>query len=586
MKIGNELFLTSVFSACLLCGLATSVYAAGSSHAKETEHAAPARSEAADGHGSTDEHAPKMNEHAPKHDDGHGSMDEHAAKSNEEHGARDEHAQKPDDGHGSMDENAAKSSEEHGEQKEHALKPDNGHGSMDEHASKPDGDHGTKDEHASKPDDGHGTTDEHAAASGDGHGSSDEHGEEGENGEGHKKKMEQFKMSFEPHPPGPNQPWRLIRRLQLLQDRIARGKKGALKNYRRALVAVSQNMLADNSKETWNHERNIMAAATYLLIGGNPKAGQHAFEISELSLIQKKPLAAALAYVERKYGRANRLLSEFEVKVLPSSARGQFALVKAMVMPSAKSKEASIFLEQARRYSPGTLTEEAALRRLIRIAGEHISEEGGVDHLLTNANAYFRHYSKSTYVTDFLRNYGFGIVRSPAEKGSVVLEHLQRSFEKLKKTHQVFLIAIVARNSVVLGKIELGQWASSWLLKNVASDDKLRARIELYQIATSILNPDDYIESANQLNNLEVDLLGKQDQRLYMAIKQMSTRIGSPPVDVEKLKELARIEEQSFPGDEPELPFDVAEQMKLAATNSLLVKANKMFAMADELLSK
>ncbi|MBL4597969.1 MAG: hypothetical protein JKX93_03265, partial [Rhizobiaceae bacterium] len=130
-----------------------------------------------------------------------------------------------------------------------------------------------------------------------------EDGEEVE-GEDHAPK-EMFETSYEPLPQGRNQPWRLIRKIQSLQDKIARGGENSLQHYRAALVRASQLMLADHSEKTWAHERNVTAVATYLLIGGNPVVGAHAFRESGLSAAQKLPLAAALAYVERRYIRAN-----------------------------------------------------------------------------------------------------------------------------------------------------------------------------------------------------------------------------------------------------------------------------------------
>ena len=411
-----------------------------------------------------------------------------------------------------------------------------------------------------------------------------EDGEEVE-GEDHAPK-EMFEISYEPLPQGRNQPWRLIRKIQSLQDKIARGGENSLQHYRAALVRASQLMLADHSEKTWAHERNVTAVATYLLIGGNPVVGAHAFRESSLSAAQKLPLAAALAYVERRYIRANRLLEEIVTERLPSTAKGQFALVKAMVTSSAETKKATHHLEQARRFAPGTLTEEAALRRLIRIAGAQVDTKKGAELLLRYASAYFRHFSRSIYATDFLRNYGFSVVRTLDEMGPKALTHLKSFLPKLLKKHQVFLIAIVARNAVVLGKIKLGSWASNWLLANVDSDDKLHARIELYQIATSILDPESYAEAAVQLDKLSSDILGKQDKRLYLALRKLSSRIGSQPVNVERLKELSRIENQSFPGDEPELPFDVEQETKLAATNPILVRTRNLFSRADELLGK
>ncbi|MFK5979810.1 MAG: hypothetical protein QM488_13080, partial [Rhizobiaceae bacterium] len=551
--------------------------------ATEDEHTEMAKPAAKDQHASEEDSAEIATKPAAM--DEQATEDEHAEMTKP--AAKDEPAS--EDGHVKMDPKTDK-----GE-----LAADIGHGAKDERTAEEQfmalealfGKKGkaAKAKTAAKGEQGgtvekseHGETDEQADA-----GEPAETSETADAGEhGEEVQPEQFETSLEPLPKGPNQPWRLIRHLQLLQDKIVQGKPNALANYRDALVDMSHKLLEDDRVGTWAHERNLMAAATYLLIGGDPDVGRHAFDMSNLSLIQKLPLAAAIAYVDRKYSRAGRLLMAIDIDRLPGSAKGQFALVQAMATPSTKTGKAIGHLEQARRFAPGTLTEEAALRRLIRIAAESADKPEGVDVFFNHANAYFRHYSNSFYATDFLRNYGFGLVQTPDDVGERALAHLKSVVPSLKKEQQIFMIAIVARNAVVLGKLDIGRWASDWLLENVGPGDKLHARIELYQLATSLLDADSYADSAKRLKKLPVEYLGKSDMSLYKALTQLSSRIGSEIIDVEKLKEITRIEKQSFPGDEPELPFDVEKEMVLAKTNPVLMRTEELLEKADRLLER
>jgi len=385
----------------------------------------------------------------------------------------------------------------------------------------------------------------------------------------------------EPLPEGKMQPWRLVRSLQKVQDEIANGTPNSLGIYRKLLVETSR-WLQDLDEHVWAHERNVLALAVYVLAGGNPSVGRQVQKVAGLNPSRKRSLEAALAYVDRDYYRARNLLLEIDHTILPHSAAGQFALAKAMVTSSRDIDVAMEYLDEVRRLSPGTLLEEAALRRSIRISGE----KRDIQKLSNYSNLYLRRFDKSAYFGDFLRNYAVGVVKVPKSQGAEVLKHLKSVLPQLSDNQKVFLVISVLRGSVISGRLVTGRWASNWLLNNTQNNDKFRARIKLYSIAMGILDPDDFDEAFRNLKQLPREQFQEQDQKLHDALMKMGRRIGSAPIDIEKLKNIIQIERQNYPGDEVELPFDVEAETEKAINSELVVESGKLLKNADTIMKK
>ena len=182
----------------------------------------------------------------------------------------------------------------------------------------------------------------------------------------------------------------LVRALQRLQDEIAVGKPRSLEAYRILLLRVSV-WMEELDPSVWNHERNLDALAVYLLIGGKTELGYKALQTTKLEEWQKLTLEAALAYAERDAGTAYDRMLRIDHQALPPSISAQFALAKSMVSSSTDLELSAKYLQEARRLAPGTLIEEAALRRAIRISGETAS----FGEFVSMSKSYLHRFRKS-----------------------------------------------------------------------------------------------------------------------------------------------------------------------------------------------
>ncbi len=376
--------------------------------------------------------------------------------------------------------------------------------------------------------------------------------------------------SFAPLPEGKYQPWRLVRALQLVQDGIATGKPGGLGLYRILLSKTSDWLLVQN-KAVWQHERNLDAAAIYLLIGGNPEVGETAYARSKLSYPQKLPLEAAIAYAKREFTKARELMAAIDHKVLPPSASAQFALAKSMIVSSSNLEMANQYLNEARRLAPGTLIEEASLRRALRISGETKS----LDDFQALSNTYFSRFRNSHYFSDYLKNYVFALVRMPDE--DEMLSEFQSLIDEFDEEQQIAITTYAARKAVISGQTQLAQWASNWAIGNLNDQSKLHTRMRLYAVASGIIDTGSIEASMEMFGTIEKSELDERHQKLFDAVASLSDRIVSQPMGIEHLKQVLRKEQQTFPEDEPIMPESINDLTEFLNSNETVRRSQKLF---------
>jgi len=154
----------------------------------------------------------------------------------------------------------------------------------------------------------------------------------------------------------------LVRSLQILQEQIANGNVAA-HAAQSALLERIEARFAQAPPDTWQDPRNARAAVVYLLGGGKPATIRALLSYEKPPAIEARLIKGALAYVEGHEDEAQDLLRTVDVRSLPPSLGGPVALVQSALIVRQDVAAAMAFLDEARLLMPGTLVEEAALRR-------------------------------------------------------------------------------------------------------------------------------------------------------------------------------------------------------------------------------
>lgn len=364
----------------------------------------------------------------------------------------------------------------------------------------------------------------------------------------------QDRTTGSPLPEGDGQPWRVIRHLQLLQDAIVQGEPDAIDNYRKALI-IAGNHLAGLGPPVWDHQRNVAAVAVYLLIGGDPLVGDAAMARSALDEGDLLALRIARAYARKELARAHRLFGELDFGTLPHSARGQFALARSMVFASVDPASAGHWLDRARRLAPGTLIEEAALRRLVRIAGE----AGDVDRFDFLARSYLDRFRASGYFPDFVRNFAVAMMLLPAENQGRLAVMFEALCDAMEPQRQLPILTYIAKRGTVDGKVKLSAFAARRAMEIVGEESKFHAQFALYLGAAEVVETEKNAQAVALLESIDAEDLDPPHRSLLQAVLELSRRITGEPVSLARVRNLLAAEQQVYPGDEPILPVTAEE---------------------------
>ena len=361
------------------------------------------------------------------------------------------------------------------------------------------------------------------------------------------------------------QPYMLIRTLESVQDKIASGSHDA-HIYQRELIAEIANKLPRVTDEEWKQPRNSRGAIIYALSGGDPNVLAKLLSLSPIPCIDDNLVKGLLDYSQGRNPEALALLSKIDARTLDPRAGGHLALAQAMLVANDDPKRAIAYLDMARLLAPGTLVEEAALRREAVVA----AVAADLDKFKLLTSQYLRRYHKSLYAGDFIRRFAVSVTTGKYAASPALFQDLAEMLDTLGKDQQKLAYAAIAEAGIVRGHVQLTLLAAKKLADQAKDDPKRALQARLYESAV-LLVTDDYDRAAAQLKTIDRAELGPRDQPLLDAALTVAGRMRAPP--------------QAAALDAP--PPVSAEQGKDAELSQLpdvVGKANKAIGKVDELL--
>ncbi|CAJ0879237.1 hypothetical protein AMST5_03041 [freshwater sediment metagenome] len=188
----------------------------------------------------------------------------------------------------------------------------------------------------------------------------------------------------------------MVRDLNIMQNRMVVGDARAREQAARQFDLIEKT-ITSLEPEAWTDERNQRAAIVYLLAGGAP-VGLRAIHDAEFDGGKLGPLiGASVEYAEGREGGVPKALMDFDARRLPPIPGGHLALVQGSALIGDDNARAIVLLDVARLLMPGSLVEEAALRREIAIL-DPVRDVGKVALL---SSRYASKYLSSPYVQNF-----------------------------------------------------------------------------------------------------------------------------------------------------------------------------------------
>ena len=370
-------------------------------------------------------------------------------------------------------------------------------------------------------------------------------------------------------------PYELVRELQVFQDQAALKRTGERAEQRDRIAKVSE-ALSKFDASVWVEERNLRAAVIYVLSGGDPRALRSLVDAKEDLGDNDRLVKGALAYSERRDAEAAELLSGVDVESLDRSVGGHVALVRASLAAESDQRKAFALLDRARVIAPGTLVEEAALRRQAILAAK-INELDTFERL---SSQYFRRFGTSLFAGSFEQQFAQEVVSHayPAhEKRMATLEAIIRGLEPEVRTNACLALAEQGISRANVGIVRL----AARLAGIDAQSSPLDAtRMRLFE-AAALLVTDAYEEGSRTLWTIDRAKLGVREEALLNAAFAVSREIARPP----SMATVAR-QTPSTPDAAAEKTDDPADKANDIVESRVVSDAKQALERVDELLNE
>lgn len=235
----------------------------------------------------------------------------------------------------------------------------------------------------------------------------------------------------------------LVRSLQYVQDSVVAGDLSAMDMQRFVLEQVDRK-LREAKPEDFDDPRNVDAALIYAMSGGNPKTLDLIVARDRYGYFDEEITGIMRAYLNGLVPATKKPMIEIVEEYLNTPLGPYIALIAANVKAAAKDIKSIDLFNLARLSSPGSLIEEAALRRSILIS----INNDMVGQALKFAHIYARRFSKSPYNVQFSQLIIEMIVQNLGAIDEIIVDEII-SFLPVDQQKRIYLR--IARTGVVDG---------------------------------------------------------------------------------------------------------------------------------------
>ncbi len=387
------------------------------------------------------------------------------------------------------------------------------------------------------------------------------------------------------------EPYKLVRSLRMLQDQVVAGKPEAVVMLNKLLGFVSTDM-GRAQPEVWDKPKNIYAAIIYLFNGGNPEAVRKVLANLKSDTVPQELVKGALAYASGQTIEVVKLFSVPLAPDVPAELKASIVLVTANQMMAFDPATALLRLDQVRLEAPGTLFEEAAIRRSLPIA----AKLGDADKVRLLSRNYLQRFRHSPYMRDFMAQFVDTTLKLSDRIGNEELVKLIGSADPLL---QYTLYLQIARGALVDGQTERARFMSAEARKLAGHLNADPTRANLYAAASDVAS-DSAGSALRELSQISPDHLQEPDRKLLKAAETVGAIVTRAPDTTPPAKQSA--DEREVPrmavADAPQLPaqralsapvevdFNSARARSEADLQKTMENARRKLAEIDALLGK
>lgn len=333
------------------------------------------------------------------------------------------------------------------------------------------------------------------------------------------------------------QPYQMVRSLQLVQDRVAVGDHAALPIQRKLLEMIDARLRTASAAELMQ-PRNLHSMMVYAMSGGNPETLRNIVHRMHVEEHDGRIIAGILSYLNGATKTAALTLRDVEPLKEPIETGAFLALIKGSVIALEDPTAALGLLDQARLLAPGTLVEEAALRRSVGLAAT-IHDAA---RFLRSSDQYVRIYLRSPYASQFADSFVSGVIDL---RDTIDLAEVDAIVGMMSPEQRKVLYLRIARRAALDGLVALSTYAAQRADAIGGAEEETRdPRVLLYTSLTDVATaPVDDVRQ--RIARIDRSRLSGGDRRLLDAVLAVSGEIIRDPVGEAEPKVIAA---------DPELP--------------------------------
>ncbi|THD49319.1 MAG: hypothetical protein E7774_01370 [Bradyrhizobium sp.] len=318
----------------------------------------------------------------------------------------------------------------------------------------------------------------------------------------------------------------MTRDFQTLQTRIAAGDKAAYAAQPERIAAIGA-AIAAAKPELWQSKRETDAAVIYLLSGGQPRDIVHLLETGAVPESEAPLMRGALAYTLGSEDEAVKRLGSLDLRALSLRLASSIAFAQSVLETKRDPVKAIALLDQARLLAPGTLIEEASLRREAMLA----SDQRDIDRVALLSRQYVQRFGASVYADAFLQALADALTQTGTVDTPDNFTKFSAFFAALSPEARRGFLLMVARTAVIDGKCVVANTAAGGALKVAAADSAEEARGKLYQGAARILT-NEYDAGLAELQSVASAKLDRHDQDLLAGARAVAAFLRQPPAEI------------------------------------------------------
>lgn len=311
------------------------------------------------------------------------------------------------------------------------------------------------------------------------------------------------------------QPYQIVRSLERVQDRLAGGDH-ASQPMQRKLLEMIDARFATREGSRFENELNRRALLVYAMSGGNPVTVEAALARLGQDDPSRKLGESILFYVNGKPKQAIDAFVTVEPMASSADIAMYLALVKGSILAETEPAQALALLDRARLLAPGTLVEEAALRRSVAVA----ARLGNAERFLRLSEQYVRAYLRSPYASQFADAFVAGVITLNATIDRQAVTEIAAVMEP-EQEKVVYLR--IARRAAIDGLIDFAAFAATH-----AEGVKDDPRAELYASLSSVTSGsvDDVLQRLSQIDRSR---LSESDRQLLDAASAVAREMTVAP---------------------------------------------------------